>query len=52
MLKTCPSLMDNDLDTTDLVKQTVNQVLPSEEAQKVMWAQHLASLKPKWARFA
>ena len=25
----------SDLNSTDLVKQTVNQVLPSEEAQKV-----------------
>jgi len=29
------------------VKQTVNQVLPSEEAQKAKCAQYLASLKPK-----
>ena len=38
----------SDLNSTDLVKQTVNQLLLSEEAQKVKWAQYLVSLKPKW----
>ena len=43
---------DDDLDSTDPLKQTVNQVLPSEEAQKAKWAQHLASFKPKQAKLA
>jgi len=42
-----PEGQTSDLNSTDLVKQTVNQVLPSKEAQKAKCAQNLASLKPK-----
>jgi len=47
-----PDRQTIDLNFTDLVKQIVNQVLLSEEDQKVKWAQYLVSLKPKWASFA
>jgi len=42
-----PNRQTSDLDFTDPMKQTLNQALPSKEAQKAKWAQHLTSLKPK-----